>query len=69
MGHGGAGSPSMKGSAWGTGKFAKDRMSSGVGKVSTSPVFSFVGFDVSVVGAAAGWLGADLAEKCFLRYF
>jgi hypothetical protein len=36
------------------GKFAKDRISSGVGNVSTSSAFSFVDLDGSDVDIAAG---------------
>lgn len=54
MGHGGAGSPSIKGSAWGIGKLAKDRISSGVGKISISSVLSFVNLGSSAVEVATG---------------
>lgn len=54
MGHGGAGSPSIKGSAGGMGKFAKDKISSGVGNVSTFSVFCFVVVEDSGVAVVTG---------------
>lgn len=70
MGHGGGGSPSMIGSAGGIDRLANVCISSGVGSISGSSVFSFVVSDDWVAGAEAGaGAGAQFAEKCFLRYF
>jgi hypothetical protein len=70
IGHGGGGVFSIRGSACGIGKLAKERINSGVDNGSSfSSSFGAVGTSLTVLAEGAGIFGAGAFEaKCFFRY-